>query len=447
MLCMVRGAAVLGWRRIAEGGIGVKSGLVTGKRRLPDGTKGHYDTKGGYTVSVMRAIAGRAGAWWKSIRAVSLRPHISTLVLLVPLLGLLVLMNWPAWRVKDIDLLRVKTRAGYSGNMYYSHGWPMAYLRRKTWQPSPSAGALIRFSPWRLQDGVLSFSLTAIACDVAAATGILVLAGSVFESRRRRRQTCFQAHLWELFALITIAAMALSYYAVQRKQFAEEEQVYHRLYHGSPAMDPFGNSVSPDELTGPEWLWSVIGDIQYCELFIRHIQIYAHGDDLRDVVKLRHLRALVVDEPNQDQIRALSQLPELEVATFNGPWHGENCFVEMPDLPRLRWLVLVGPAPREQIVSAPPGFWPAGPKPKVDRLTLPPAEVDNVTLQSVGRIKTLVYLRIDNANIDDAGLESLRGLRDLCGLCLVGTKVTEVGIRRMQAALPDCHIEWSPREP
>ena len=42
----------------------------------------------------------------------------------------------------------------------------------------------------------------------------------------------------------------------------------------------------------------------------------------------------------------------------------------------------------------------------------------------------------------DAGLESLTGLANLKRLFLTGTKVTEVGVKKLSAALPGCKIDW-----
>ena len=51
-----------------------------------------------------RNMAARVGSWWKSFRAVSLRPHLSTILFLIPVLALLVLANVPGWRVAYLDL-------------------------------------------------------------------------------------------------------------------------------------------------------------------------------------------------------------------------------------------------------------------------------------------------------------------------------------------------------
>ena len=58
----------------------------------------------------------------------------------------------------------------------------------------------------------------------------------------------------------------------------------------------------------------------------------------------------------------------------------------------------------------------------------------------------LGQLSLQATHVDDAGLMSLRQLASLTTLGLNGSRVTAAGVAELQAALPNCKIEWSPPE-
>jgi hypothetical protein len=51
-------------------------------------------------------------------------------------------------------------------------------------------------------------------------------------------------------------------------------------------------------------------------------------------------------------------------------------------------------------------------------------------------------VNLSNSNVNDAGLESLKGFSKLHELDLEGTKVTDEGIKKLRQALPNCRICW-----
>ena len=250
-----------------------------------------------------------ASSWWKSLRAVSLRLHRSTLVLLVPVLAVLVLANVPGWTVACLQpngdgdgpfYAKVDTR--------YEHGWPLTYLRRRTLE---FLDGRVDFSPWDLAHGIIDFRGLALAGNVVAGIGILILAGVLIEARRRRLQSCFQFRLGELLIFVTLVAIGLSFYAVRRKDYTEQCKIYvwlHRysthvspeaLLHWSPeeldALVPQGAAEwtpgDPDwQSEGPYWLLPILGEDRYRELFRRPCATFADEDDLKEAVKLRRLR-------------------------------------------------------------------------------------------------------------------------------------------------------------
>jgi hypothetical protein len=454
--------------------------------------------KEGDAVRLLRSLAGRVRAWWNSLRAFRLRPHLSTLVFLLPVVAVLVLANWPGWQVAYLNGL------GFLGHQseidaHYEHGWPLTYLERRTWELSKTA-TVEYHSPWKLREGVLDFSLLALAADTVIGIGILALAAVLIEARRRRRHSCFQFHLRELLLFVTIVAIGLSFYAVRRKEYLEEYRIYQWLHRDENAADwtPLVRQDWPIE--GPVWLLPIIGDNRYYELFARLWAVDASGGELTEVVKLRHLRFLRLGDASSDQLAPLLQMPKLEAIEFMYSVPEQS--VELPPLPRLRIAAVENPTgsmsdiPNLTIkglsalkslealglrddefgddemaqlagmthlhwfsVGAIEGLHSGGHKitsagirhleaiPELYFLDLRGTQVDDAVMPIFGRMKMLCYLNLSDTRVTDSGLESLKNLTGLRTLELDNTSITAEGVRRLQEALPDCRIQWSPRKP
>jgi hypothetical protein len=296
---------------------------------------------------------------------------------------------------------------------------------------------------WNLRIGVQEFRVFALIADIGAAIGVLAAVGILIEARRRRRQSCWQFHLWELFALVTVVAIGLSFYAVRRKQTLEEWKVFFALAERYTWRDLY--HAWPSE--GPDWLLPVVGGNQYRELFVRPFYVEVYGNDLREAVKLRHLHVLHVSQPVQEQLVLLTQMPELEALVLTREWRQDEGNIEIPPLRHLRALIIEEPVYIVDTFPDSRGIGMRGVRGQVDRLVLPPIQFDDAALRSVARTKTLEYLRLSNSPVTDKGLESLKELNDLRELHLNGTAVTATGVRHLQEALPNCTIDWSPREP
>ncbi len=436
----------------------------------------------------LRTLATRAGSWWKSFRAVRLRPHLSTLVLLIPVLAVLVLANVPGWRVACTtnpwnNYLAVFVRTNYE------HGWPMTYLRRRSWEDRTVS---VTLSPWDLSHGIIEFRGLALTVNVVASVGILILAGVLIEARRRWRHSCFQFHLSELLAFVTLFAIGLSFYSVRRKEYTEECKIYAWLHRHDRAGDwtPDGGDW---HIEGPDWLLPIVGHDRYYELFARLCSVeIMNGDDLKEAVKLRRLLRLRLWASPGQRTALIARMSTLEAIELLR--HGGEQTVEIPSLPRLRalnveyvttsiseplpnwkvsgiaglkslqslsvqddrfsdadlaeldglahlhWLSLAG----TKITTA--GLGHLRNLAELDWLILARTQIYDAALPTIGQIKRLSYLELSETRITDAGLESLKSLKDLHELDLNDTSVTAEGVRRLQQALPNCKIEWSPRD-
>ena len=446
-----------------------------------------------HIVKLLRTFATCAGPWWKSFRTVSLRPHLSTLVLLVPVLTVLVLANVPGWRMVYLDPL-YRGRFELVVDASYEHGWPVTYLRRKcSADPAvPENWLPATYSSWDLPHDVIAFRGLCLAGDVVAGIGVLLVAGVLIEARRRGRHSCFQFHLSELMAFATFVAIGLSLYGVRRNVYIEERKIYTQLH---PSWTPEVHFlVGPEDwrLEGPDWLLPILGEDRYRELFARLVSIDAGGDDLKEIAKLRRLLLVRLLPSSKEDTALLARIPTLEAIELGDAVGPNPSTIELPSLPRLRalypckpaslnpdlltdsrirglaglksleslyvmdgefddksmvdldglihlhWLFLNG----TKITGA--GLRSLQKATDLEYLLVGKTPIDDDALPIIAQRKRLSVLDLSNTHITDAGIESLKSLKDLRELDLNRTSVSAEGMHSLQQALPNCTIDWSP---
>lgn len=74
-------------------------------------------------------------------------------------------------------------------------------------------------------------------------------------------------------------------------------------------------------------------------------------------------------------------------------------------------------------------------------------QIDNTAMPIIGQMTRLHKLDLFQTPLTDAGLESLKCLKNLRELDLNRTSVTAEGVRSLRQALPNCKINWSPPSP
>jgi len=145
------------------------------------------------------------------------------------------------------------------GSGSIDHGWPWPFLRRGL-GPDPfarlgydhrSSDYLADLSPdelWAIGSNVKEVSFSCLAGNVAVA--IIVLGGSMalFEAWRRRRHRMLQFYLIELFGLVAVVCVLLSWISVAVRERDEEQEAVRRMTY-----------ISHDEsVAGPHWLRRLI---------------------------------------------------------------------------------------------------------------------------------------------------------------------------------------------
>lgn len=79
--------------------------------------------------------------------------------------------------------------------------------------------------------------------------------------------------------------------------------------------------------------------------------------------------------------------------------------------------------------------------PKLNMLTLDGTPITDNSAAELTRYQDLTSLSLSGTKITDAGLEHLAKLPKLKELWLRGTSITDAGYKKLEAALPECHIQ------
>ncbi len=80
----------------------------------------------------------------------------------------------------------------------------------------------------------------------------------------------------------------------------------------------------------------------------------------------------------------------------------------------------------------------------LDFLDVSTSQVTDAGLTHLKRMASLIWIDLSDTQITDAGLTNLKELTRLEYLDLRNTQVTPAGVERLQKAIPDCEIDYSP---
>jgi hypothetical protein len=269
------------------------------------------------------------------------RLHLSTCLLLAPVVAVLVLLNVPD------DVTTDWTRS-LDGEMV--HGFPATYLRReREWYFYK--GLAKPLNPWNLTDRVASFWARALAADVVFAIGIVVLLAAIFERRRRRRKL-YQFTLGELLALTALLAVGLYWWSLQRDKESRLLQIVNVLRQGQHAADGLinfrlvprvprwirdivgderlrGLKVNSPEYLDMEWDPSIRADVEYLgKHFPDSLEVAVTGEDLQNngnsMAALSPLGSLTIVSPGDDSLSKLQVFARLESLNIGSESFGSS---------------------------------------------------------------------------------------------------------------------------
>ncbi|HVX11158.1 MAG TPA: protein kinase [Pirellulales bacterium] len=179
---------------------------------------------------------------------------------------------------------------------------------------------------------------------------------------------------------------------------------------------------------------------------------------LRHLTRLEHLSINPADATDAG-LAFVEDLHELQVLDLRDTLVGDEGLTHLASAERLRWLRLgdakisaegwrtlsvlphltglfvMRRAPDDRDLSG------LAQLDRLEELTITGCDPDDEGMQHLARMTNLKSLSLEPCeNITDAGLAHLESLRQLKELKLKGSKVTDAGIARLQAALPACQI-------
>lgn len=153
-----------------------------------------------------------------------------------------------------------------------------------------------------------------------------------------------------------------------------------------------------------------------------------------------NLKSLFVDASPRISgrgLRHLNKCTSLQLLTLGMTNVDDAGLAELGTLPELDHLTLTG----TKVTDA--GLKKLARFPKLHELWLDGTQVGDAGLVELKDVRSLEYLWLDGSKVTDSGLPHLAPLVKLKELHLERTKVTAEGVRKLQAALPKCKIEWS----
>ena len=161
----------------------------------------------------------------------------------------------------------------------------------------------------------------------------------------------------------------------------------------------------------------------------------AQLERLKNLHELHMLDATAVTDIGRESLQKLRRLEWVNLDTVSD---GDAWLASLPSFKRLCGLQVS----RAAVTSV--GLEHLRKLRKLEYLALELMSIDDATAAVLAKLKHLRTLRLCSTRITDSGLKHLKSLKKLQTLYVMNSFVTEKGIARLQTALPNCQIEWTP---
>ncbi len=356
------------------------------------------------------------------------------------------------------------------GWWYVGHGWPWMFLRRSVdsqtlnnlYDSIRSVKKHDYLAPvrqpflWKLCSNVRQVYFLGALGDMVAAFAILLVGSALFEAWRRRRRRLFQFYLVELLALVTLAAVLLSWLAVEIREREEERRALCEMTRTNDA-EHYSAVHYELSLAGPHWIRQLVGDWPF-SIFDRAIGFSVAGppdsgfgvikylnhaatfDRPQELVHLRHLRFVDFDDQYRELIPILRFLPRPDrIESLSFVAIDDDKLLQLQRFTNLRRLSI---SFRESQRFSDRSVAALGGLAKLEELDLSQGNIDNAWFDHLGRLRELRWLRLagprgftDNLagrrRFTDAGIRHLSQLRQLRHLDLCSTKLSDAGLEHL----------------
>lgn len=300
-------------------------------------------------------------------------------------------------------------------------GWPWVFRKAMVFEslrPLPA-----RMLSFYVQEQSMSLGLLAADIAVCLFMVLLVVGLSRFAFRRLMRGK-WQFSLRGMFAIVTLAALALGWWTYQIHLSEQQQQLRDRLQAQGFAFDDVW-------YVGPDWLrrlWPAEDLPQFhrpvttrCRRPLSNAGI-AQLSLLKQMPSIRRLEVTLAEPGRIDDVQSLGRIEYLQ---FSGPTPDTDTLRRLAKASPLRSLAISGPTSDETIVAI------SECRSLSELLLSQAVGVTDEGIAELVKLPQLRDLRISGAQMTDRGMEELANITSLQSIVAGSDQVTEAGARQL----------------
>ena len=256
----------------------------------------------------------------------------------------------------------------------------------------------------------------------------------------------YQYSLRTLMIVVTLFAVACSWFAVKMKQARRQREAVEAILKsgGTVAYDyecDKSGHINPTSGNppGPEWLRKLVGDDFFTTAIILHPSNIT-DTELEHLEGLPYLQVLglrynKITDAGLGHVKKLTRLHTLDLQSTQVTDAGT---IILKGMNKLKWLSLFN----TKVTDV--GLKNLEDMTQLQDLYLGETNITDAGLVYLRKLTQLQSLGLQYTKITDVGLVHLQGLSQLKWLHLTNTKTTKDGVDDLQKAIPNLYIELKP---
>lgn len=313
----------------------------------------------------------------------------------------------------------------------WHHGWPWTWLEHDVRYDVDVVFLIATDDVWTFNSPSNAFSAWALAGDVAV--GLLLLASifALVEWRWRRRRSCLQMTLRDLFVRTLLVAIACAWGVHHWRMHDREKRLYRQMEAKELVLPPVGVSALPHWIT--EKTGSGFRFDQYIAMRFRENATDEVFDDLNGFRRLYMLELVGSQITDAGKVR-LPEFSHLESLGLDSVAISDNGMRHVAQLPNLVQLLVyvaqIGDASAEYISQLA----------HLEDLTLAKTDIGDAGVSKLVGLSRLRWLDLSHTHLSDSGLQAISQLPRLEWLNVHGTQVSDEAVARFRAAHPHCFV-------